>query len=248
MYNRLFTFGCSYTSFLWKTWADIIADDLQIPFQNWGQSGIGNVAIASKILECDLKNNFTKDDLIIINWSSWHRIDLVDKDNRSWHGGGNAFYNPMFPPEFIKKYWNQNNDIVKNSTAIILTNRNTNIAYQSHMIDYEDRTGYDETRATSCYDFTHYHYLLNNLPKKNIFDTSNNSRFNNTVADHHPDILNHLNHVNQIYKHLNLTINPNIVKKYSNMQDMIINEINSKHQGKIQSWENMVNFFGELAL
>ena len=36
MYNRLFTFGCSYTRYNWPTWADIIADDLQIPFQNWG--------------------------------------------------------------------------------------------------------------------------------------------------------------------------------------------------------------------
>ena len=244
MYNRLFTFGCSYTRYNWPTWADIIADDLQIPFQNWGVCGIGNIAITSKILECDLKHKFTKDDLIIVNWSSWHRIDLVNQ-NRNWHNGGNAFNNPMFPPKYLKKYWNQNDDIVKNSTAIILANRNTNIDYQSHMIDYEGRTEYNET----SYDFTHYQYYLDNLPKKNIFNTSNNSQFSNTVEDTHPDILTHLNHVQQVYKHLNLTINPSTVKKYSDMQDTIINTINNN--GNILSaldWDQMRAFFKGVAL
>ena len=62
----------------------------------------------------------------------------------------------MFPPKFIKNYWNQNNDIVKNSTAIILSNRSVNIDYQSHMIDYEGTTEYGET----SYDFTHYQYFI----------------------------------------------------------------------------------------
>ena len=243
MYNRLFTFGCSYTEFIWKTWADIIADDLQIPFQNWGSAGTGNIAITSRILECDLKHKFTKDDLIIVNWSSWHRIDLVNQ-NRNWHNGGNAFNNPMFPPKYLKKYWNQNDDIVKNSTAIILANRNTNIDYQSHMIDYEGKTEYNET----SYDFTHYQYYLDNLPKKNIFDTSNNSQFSNTVNDSHPDILNHLAHVQQIYKHLNLTINSSTIKKYSDMQDFIINTINNNKQGPIHNWETMVKLFKGLDL
>ena len=245
MYNRLFTFGCSYTRYNWPTWADIIADDLQIPFQNWGVCGIGNIAITSKILECDLKHKFTKDDLIIVNWSSWHRIDLVNQ-NRNWHNGGNAFNNPMFPPKYLKKYWNQNDDIVKNSTAIISSNKMFNINYQSHMIDYQ---GKSEGYKDGLYNFSNYQYYLDNLPKKNIFDNSDNSKFNNTVEDTHPDILTHLNHVQQVYKHLNLTINPSTVKKYSDMQDRIINSINDN--GNILSaldWDQMKKFFKGVAL
>lgn len=239
MYNRLFTFGCSYTQWWWPTWANIIADDLQIEHQNWGQSGIGNIAISSKILECDLKNKFTSNDLIIVNWSSWHRIDLIDANTRGWLGGGNAFNNPMFPPKFIKKYWNQNNDIVKNCTSIILSNKSFDIDYQSHMIDYEGMTEYNET----SYEFSNYQYLLENMPKKNIFDTSNNSRFNNTVKDHHPDILTHLDHVYKIYKDLNLEIKDNTVQKYSIMQDTVINRIKNQYQGSINNWDDLTSFF-----
>lgn len=229
MYDRLFTFGCSFTSWIWPTWADIISHDLQIPFQNWGLPGIGNVAIASRILECGLKNNFTSSDLIIVNWSSWHRIDLVDKNSRGWHCGGNAFNNSMFPPKFIKKYWNQNNDIVKNCTAIILSNKSFDINYQSHMIDYEGSTESNETE----YDFTHYQYMLDNLPKKNIFNNSKNSHFNNTVTDSHPDILTHLTHVSKIYKDLNLTIKDETVQRYSLMQDAVIDKIKKEQSNKL---------------
>lgn len=241
MYNRLFTFGCSYTQFMWPTWANIIAHDLQIPFYNWGLSGTGNVAIASRMLECDLKHKFTSNDLIIVNWSSWHRIDLVNPNSpKKWLAGGNVFNNPMFPPKFIKKYWNQNNDIVKNSTAIILSNKSFDITYQSHMIDYEGNSEYRET----SYDFTHYQYLLANLPNKNIFNTINNSRFSNTVEDHHPDILNHLDHVYTIYKDLNLTIKDQTVQRYSIMQDNIIEKIKSRSSGVLSgNWNGMLNFF-----
>ena len=244
MYNRVFTFGCSYTQFLWPTWADIIAYDLQIPFYNLGQSGIGNIAISSRILECDLKHKFTKDDLIIVNWSSWHRIDIVDKSTREWPGGGNAFNNSMFPPKFIKKYWNQNNDIVKNSTAIILSNRSFNIDYQSHMIDYEGTTEYGET----SYDFTHYQYLLSNLPEKNVFNTTDNSHFNGTVGDHHPDVLNHLAHACRIYETLNLTMQQSTIEKYNLLQDTVINQINHSKINLNKDWDSIVKFFREREL
>lgn len=244
MYNRLFTFGCSYTQWQWPTWADIIAYDLQLEYQNWGQPGIGNISIASKILECDLKNKFTKDDLILVNWSSWHRIDFVDGVTRNWHGGGNAFSNPMYPRKYLKKYWNQNNDIVKNCTAIIMSNKNNNIAYQSHMIDYQGRSEYGEI----SYDFTHYQYLLDHLPKKHVFDATNNSRFDNTVYDIHPDILTHLNHVYKIYKSLNLEIKDKTVQQCIDTQAKIINKIKKEKQGKIDNWQELQKFFSKVTL
>jgi len=237
MYNRLFTFGCSFTNYYWPTWADIIEYDLQIESQNWGMSGVGNVAIASKMLECDLDNKFTKDDLIIVNWSSWSRLDLIRKDDREWACGGNIFNNSRFPPKFIKKYWNQNDDIVKNCTAIILSNKSFDIDHQSHMLDYEDKS-----ENQTSYDFTHYQNLLANLPNKIVFNTITNSRFSSTISDSHPDILNHLDHVYTIYKDLNLTIKDETVQRYSLMQDNIIEKI--KRQQARKRWNEDTFFKG----
>ena len=66
-YNRFFAFGCSYTHYLWPTWANIIARDTGLPFQNWGKSGAGNVYIHHKMVEAKIKESINDDDLIIVN-------------------------------------------------------------------------------------------------------------------------------------------------------------------------------------
>ena len=56
--RRLFTFGCSYTSWNWPTWADLLGLEVE-HFENWGHAGIGNRAIAERVAECHIKNKFT---------------------------------------------------------------------------------------------------------------------------------------------------------------------------------------------
>lgn len=243
MYNRIFAFGCSYTHFLWPTWANIIEDDLNISAQNWGLSGIGNVGIFHKILECDLKNKFTDKDLILVNWSSWSREDRVNSLG-DWQAGGNVFNNHFYDKRFIKQHWTETNDIVKNSTAIISANKMFNINYQSHMIDYEGDTEYGETR----YNFSNYKFYLDSMPKKNIFDTSCNTRFNNLINDLHPDVLCHLDHVKTIYKDLNLTLKTSTAEKYTRLQNDIIEKINSSNIDPNKNWDNLFNFFKGLNL
>jgi hypothetical protein len=236
MYNRIFAFGCSFTNFSWPTWADIIGYDLGLPFENWGIAGTGNVAIAFRMLECDLKNTFTDRDLILVNWSSWHREDRINTHGH-WASGGNIFNNNLFDKRFIKRHWTAQNDIVKNSSSIISSNKLFNIAYQSHMVDYESSVEYDYNPE---YNFKEFQYLLDNLPEKNVFDNRNNSRFNLRVNDSHPDILTHLNHAATIYKNLNLTLQDGTINKYTELQRIVINDIKS-----VLQWhdDSLINFF-----
>lgn len=220
-YERFFAFGCSFTKFCWPTWSDIIADDLGIPYENWALAGIGNVAIAHRMLECDLKNQFTDKDLIIVNWSSWHREDRIF--DGAWNNTGSVFNSkPRYDEKFIDQFWNEENDIVKNATAIITSNRLFDIDYQSHMIDYE---GYFELNFSDKYDFSKYQYYLDALPQKNLFNMTNNSQFNNKVVDLHPDVVSHLEHARTIYNVLGLEIKPTTVEKYERMQIMIVDNI-----------------------
>jgi hypothetical protein len=76
--RRFFAFGCSFTNWLWPTWADIVASHFD-EYYNYGYSGRGNWYIYNMLLDADRTHKFTKDDTVIIQWSEWTRVDeLID--------------------------------------------------------------------------------------------------------------------------------------------------------------------------
>ena len=229
-YKRFFAFGCSFTKYAWPTWANIIARDTGLPFQNWGYTGAGNVYIHHKMVEAKIKESINDDDLVIVNWSSWHREDRVNL-NGDWMSGGNIFNNIFFDKKFIKKYWSIDNDIVKNATAIISGNCAMKVAYQSHMIDYDNIVeNYERQRSEISETLHHqYPYFLNALPEKKIFYSGDNTFFNNvtTSYDPHPDILGHLGHVKQIYNDLGWELKQETIDYYNIMQERICKRLPS---------------------
>lgn len=188
MYKRLFTFGCSWTDFAWPTWADIIARDLDIYYENWGVSGIGNQGIQSRFVECNNKNNFTDTDLVIVQWSGWNR---EDRFLEAWKASGSIFNNPYYDNKFIKKYWNYNNDLIKNSVAIKTTNDAylENIGYQWSLQSPATYSDNKENTTRLTPDVVDAYY--NHLPK---IDTPefNNTYFNGRCMDSHPDVMAHI--------------------------------------------------------
>lgn len=227
-YKRFFAFGCSYTHWIWPTWANIIADDLEIPFENWGISGSGNQAIHSRLVECELKNNLTPNDLVIVSWSGWSREDRY-LDNH-WKCGGNIFNNTYCDDEFIKKYWSWENDVIRNATIIHSTTKAYKdiISYQMSLIDYPKFTGHGE--------FVPFlHKFLSKAPKNESIEkffenritmpdtiVYQNSKFNGMCMDGHPDIKSHLYIVeNQIYPKLGLTLKQTTKDKYITMFNRI---------------------------
>jgi hypothetical protein len=194
-YKRVFTFGCSFTQYWWPTWANIIATDLGIPSQNWGIGGIGNVAIQHRMVECDLKNTFTEDDLILVLWSTWAREDRYS--NTGWRVGGSIFNNSFYDKDFIDKYWSEENDIVRNTTAIISANKMFNIQYQSHWVDYQNSLDdYGRVEPSQLSEFRH---LIDALPQKNIGEHSRTEGddWTTLVDDGHPNVLQHLKFAEQ---------------------------------------------------
>lgn len=207
MYKRLYTFGCSFTRFGWPTWADIMAWDLGVPSQNWAISGLGNVGIFHRLVECDLKNNFTKDDLIIVLWSHWHR---EDRYNDGWKSHGNVFHDG-YGQEFVKKYWSLDNDIIKNSTAIISANRMYNINFQSNIFPllYFETNKRDLTEKEENL-FSFYKKFI---PDHSVFDYDSAKAYEIYQYDDHPTVLQHLNFLqNKVYPSLQLNIKDNTVE------------------------------------
>jgi len=217
-YKRFFAFGCSFTNYFWPTWADIIAHDLQIPSQNWGISGLGNVAIATRMIECDIKNTFTPDDLIVVLWSTWHREDRFL--NNDWTLCGNVFNFTHYDKAFCEKYWSIENDIIKNASAIIGANKMFDIQSQAHISEmFHGIPDNDMYTKEPLFEFYAPH-----LPKTTFPWHLDNIPFDGYLtADHHPDINAHLHYVKDfIYKDANITLKQDTIEHYTDLHNEIV--------------------------
>jgi hypothetical protein len=244
---RLFAFGCSFTQYMWPTWADIIAYDLGIEYYNYGIAGLGNVGIQHRIIEADIKHTFTDDDIILIMWTSWCREDRVK--NCRWLPMGSVIQhqNAVYDRNFVKKYWDYSNDIVKNCTAIISTNKiyENNIKWQGGGFPFfvTENLSCDWPAGPIAYaneidmelnDREKYlTYLYNKkLPKMDIINTyikDDDPMPFNCVDDCHPDIKTHLTYVeNYVYPKIGKTIKKSTVDRFIDLQNYIENKCNKK--------------------
>jgi hypothetical protein len=106
--RRLFVFGCSYTKYYWPTWADLLSLNFDY-YENWGLGGVGNQCIAQRVQECYLANNFTRDDTVIVQWSSYTRYDCY-LDH--WQSRGSVFSENennvhVFTPQWLNTFFSE---------------------------------------------------------------------------------------------------------------------------------------------
>ena len=112
--SRLFTFGCSFTSYFYPTWADLLAQNYE-HYENWGLIGTGTRSAAERLAECHAKNHITADDHVIVQWSLHNRHDYYNPISRykpyaiNWKTSGNIFSRDnqqVFSPDWVDKfYW-----------------------------------------------------------------------------------------------------------------------------------------------
>jgi len=100
-YKRFFAFGCSFTSYKWPTWADIIGSNVPY-YENWGSPGKGNHYIFNAIVECNAIHRFNQDDLVIVMWSKVNREDRYH--NGSWIDGYPAVLEETYGKKWCMKY------------------------------------------------------------------------------------------------------------------------------------------------
>jgi hypothetical protein len=110
--KRLFVFGCSYTSYSWPTWANMLEFEYDC-VENWALPGLGNRAIAERVAEANAKSRFTKDDVIIVQWSShlrndwWHQESMPER-TIGWKTYGSIFNyhnEKLYDKKWIKTFF-----------------------------------------------------------------------------------------------------------------------------------------------
>lgn len=242
--SRLFTFGCSFTQYAWPTWANIIAYDTGIEHYNYGIAGLGNVGIQHRILEADIKHNFQKNDIILILWTSWCREDRLR--NCRWLPMGSVVHdaNSVYDNNFVKKYWDYSNDIVKNSTAIITANKiyKKNIKWQGSgfPLFVTESILFNHNNKVDISVNNQEKSLINlynkKLPRMDIINTyvrdSDTMPFG-FVNDCHPDVKKHLKYVTDyIYPRMNKKLKQSTVDRFNELQNYIESNFNKKSELK----------------
>jgi len=121
-YKRIFAFGCSFTSYIYPTWADLIYKSMSpdVEFYNFGKSGGGNVFIANRITEANRKYKFTETDLVIVMWSTYARFDFY-KTEHGWKTPGNIYTQDILSEHSVRELEDLNWFLIRDLSIIDLT-------------------------------------------------------------------------------------------------------------------------------
>jgi hypothetical protein len=121
-YKRFFAFGCSYTSYIWPTWADVVSKEMpQAKFYNLGKTGAGNLCISSKVAEANNRFKFTDTDLVMVMFSSYTREDRWVANE--WLTRGNVYVNNVYSSDWVRKFADERGYLIRDASLIDLTNR-----------------------------------------------------------------------------------------------------------------------------
>lgn len=124
---RIRTYGCSYTKYIYPTYADILGLDNEVV--NQGIPGGGNERIFYLIMKDLREKRLRKVDAVIVQWSSPYRFDYLQK-NDQWLAYGNiinpdnkharaiwhrirSWYNPYYELEKTRNYVNTTVELFK---------------------------------------------------------------------------------------------------------------------------------------
>lgn len=121
-YKRFFAFGCSFTSYNWPTWADVLSKEMpDAEFYNFGHCGGGNVMISNRIAEANCRYKFNDTDLVIPMWTTFCREDRFK--HGAWMAVGNMFTQDEYGEEFVKKYADPKGYLLRDLSIIEVTTR-----------------------------------------------------------------------------------------------------------------------------
>ncbi len=102
--KRLFTLGCSYTSYNYPTWADWLSTEF-LEFENLGIAGLGNRAIFNRLSELVYTRKLDRADTVVIAWSTPIREDRYYTSKGGWLGAGNIYNNRYYTESWVQEFF-----------------------------------------------------------------------------------------------------------------------------------------------
>ena len=115
-YNRFFAFGCSFTQYMWPTWADIISKEVPETYL-YAKTGAGNFYIYQAVIEAILTHKIDKDDLVMIMFSNVTREDRYTKTD-GWITPGNLFFQETYDRKFMERFFCEKGYLMRDLSLI----------------------------------------------------------------------------------------------------------------------------------
>lgn len=120
-YKRFFTFGCSFTGYMWPTWADVVSKEMpDTEFYNFGLSGAGNTLISYRIAEANNRYKFNDTDLVMVMFTSYCREDRWTT-KEGWITVGNVFNNHRYKDEWLREFADEKGYLIRDAAVIDVT-------------------------------------------------------------------------------------------------------------------------------
>jgi hypothetical protein len=171
-YKRIFSFGCSFTGYIYPTWADILYKSMSpdVEFYNFAKAGGGNLFIANRITEANRKFKFTETDLVTVLWSTSARIDFYKTEDGGWKTPGNIYTQDMLSKEAVRELEDLNWFLMRDLSVIDLTTTYLNnlpcdcIKLMSVSPDYENFMHHIQENKLANSIIKTYNELINEYP------------------------------------------------------------------------------------
>jgi hypothetical protein len=167
-YERVFIFGCSFTNYVWPTWANILCYELKedAKVYNLGKTGAGNLYITERISAADQKFRYNEKDLLLIMWSTFCREDRYL--GRGWETPGNIWTQGFYDAAYVKKYADVRGYMVRDLGLMAMTYKALkampcdSIVLKSIDPDYDKRYYDDDLGLDDVIDF--YRDVIYDMP------------------------------------------------------------------------------------
>lgn len=234
--SRLVTGGCSFTDYMWHTWADYLGSSFG-DYLNVGQAGSDNANIARNII-----GEARANDTVVILWSGWNRQLKWDpnghpvpkNEKNHWQ-----YSYERWDKNWLVNFYDPNERLASSLDYVRMVDLHSKvngyIAY--HFSAFPWKLGEIEKNPPRHFDFIFDQYDIDNnfllatdmetYQKENGFDKIIPTEYNK--GDRHPSPLCHYRYLKDIIiKNLNLDINLDIDSMVMDHQESTLNGFPSR--------------------
>jgi hypothetical protein len=120
--KRFFAFGCSYTSYSYATWADLIGIHFK-EYYNYGRAGCSNAYIMNRVVEANEMYQFNPEtDYVVVMLTGFGRFSYLPRQS-NWQTKGDLYsynHNTKDPvtTEFVNNMWSDDWAVYQSWIAI----------------------------------------------------------------------------------------------------------------------------------